>query len=157
MTIPKREHMRNPYRRRIIDEPPKYYFFKPAGIPTRKIAKIDMSLDEYEALRLADFQQLEHLEASKQMDISRPTFTRLIKKARYKVAQSLIEGHALKIVGGNVDLINTLHACQDCGEFTRQPVATPFSECPDCGSTNTEDLANRHVAIPGPDEGGENE
>jgi len=47
--------------------------------------QVVLSLDEYEALRLAYYMNLEHLQASKEMGISRPTFTRLIEKARQKM------------------------------------------------------------------------
>ena len=74
--------MREPYRKRRINVPPRFNNFKPSGVPRRFLKQIDLTIDEYEALRLADYLQLEHLEASERMNISRPTFTRLIEKAK---------------------------------------------------------------------------
>ena len=85
--------------------------------------------------------QLEHLEASERMNISRPTFTRLIEKARHKVAQAIVNGRELVIEGGNIDFVNTLHRCKDCGEITLQPFSEESKICPDCRSSNVENLA----------------
>jgi predicted DNA-binding protein (UPF0251 family) len=109
------------------------------------LQRTELTLDEYEAIRLADHEGLEHLAASEQMKISRPTFTRLIEKARHKVAEALIEGRELVFEGGNVDLVHTLLRCTDCGEVERKPVDEPLESCPDCGSENVEDLARRRV------------
>jgi len=105
------------------------------------LQSVALTLDEYEAIRLADHEGLEHLAASERMRISRPTFTRLIEKARHKVAEALIEGKELIFEGGNVDLVATLHHCTDCGEVEPKPVDQGTENCPDCGSENVEDLA----------------
>jgi predicted DNA-binding protein (UPF0251 family) len=107
------------------------------------LSRTELTLDEYEAIRLADYEALEHLAASEKMKISRPTFTRLIEKARRKVAEALIEGKELVFEGGNVDLVNTLLQCSDCGEVEPQPAGGEPESCPDCGSENVEDLAER--------------
>lgn len=135
---------RNAYRKRIVKEPPHLDLFKPVGASMRTAKKIIMNLDELEALRFADYRQLAHLEASQKMNISRPTFTRLINKARHKLSQVLLEGCVLKIEGGNVEFRGTVHQCQDCGESSKQSVEAPLEECPECGSPHTENLANRH-------------
>ena len=137
--------MRGPYRRRRIHMPPRFAHFKPAGVPRRLLKRIELMLDEYEAIRLADYEGLEHLEASEKMNISRPTFTRLIEKARQKLAKALVEGKEIVVEGGNVDLMQTLHCCEDCGEVTPGPVDERAEECPDCGSENVKDLGERFV------------
>ena len=101
----------------VINVPPRFNNFKPSGVPRRFLKQIDLTIDEYEALRLTDYLQLEHLEASEKMNISRPTFTRLIEKARHKVAQAIVNGMELVIEGGNIDFVNTLHRCRECGEI----------------------------------------
>ncbi|UCG51440.1 MAG: DUF134 domain-containing protein [Candidatus Latescibacterota bacterium] len=133
--------MRGSYRKRRIQLPPRFGHFKPAGVPKRFLEKIDLTVDEFEAIRLADYEQLEHLEASEKMNISRPTFTRLIEKARGKVAAAIIEGKELVIEGGNIDFVNTLHHCRECGEVSPRSVDEDAEDCPDCGSPNVEDLA----------------
>lgn len=133
--------MKQPYRRRRISEPPKFLNFKPSGIPRSMLKKIELSLDEYEAIRLADCLQLDHEEASGNMNISRPTFTRLIRSARQKVAKCIIEGHELIIKGGNIELLNTLHHCRDCGETVSRPISEKTDNCPECGSGHLDNLA----------------
>jgi predicted DNA-binding protein (UPF0251 family) len=123
--------------------PPRFGHFKPAGVPKRFLERVDLTVDEFEAIRLADYEQLEHLEASEKMNISRSTFTRLIDKARQKLASAIIEGKELVIDGGNVDFVNTLRECKDCGETSPGPADQDVGNCPDCGSPNVEDIARR--------------
>jgi len=74
--------------------------FKPAGIPTRNLEKVSLTVDELEALRLADHEGLYHEQAAVMMNVSRQTFGRIVSKARSVVASALIEGKALRIGGG---------------------------------------------------------
>jgi hypothetical protein len=60
---------------------------------------IALALDEMEALRLADLEGLHHKEAAARMRISRPTFSRIVEAARKKVAEALVEGKPLRLVG----------------------------------------------------------
>jgi uncharacterized protein len=137
--------MRGPYRKRLVQKPPHFKNFKPSGIPRRMLKKIELTLDEYEAIRLTDYLKLEHLEASEKMKISRPTFTRLIDRARQKVASALIDGLELVIGGGNVDLKNTFYQCRDCGDIQETPIEQQNENCPDCGSSNIEDKATQFL------------
>ncbi len=72
-----------------------------------------MTLDEFEALRLADLERLYHERAAEQMQVSRPTFSRIIDSARAKVADALVHGKALRIEGGPVQAdAGPPHCCQ---------------------------------------------
>ncbi|MBN1364998.1 MAG: DUF134 domain-containing protein [Syntrophaceae bacterium] len=82
--------------RRICGIPDKNYF-KPQGIPTVDLEEVVLNLDEFEAVRLADYEQLYQEEAASKMNISRQTFGRIIKSAHEKIADILINGKALKI------------------------------------------------------------
>jgi len=77
-------------------------YFKPAGIPVSMLEEVVLTLDELEALRLADLNGLYQEQAAVQMKISRPTFSRVIEQARRKVADALIHGKALRLAGGAV-------------------------------------------------------
>lgn len=77
-------------------------YFKPAGVPLRTLAEVVVSLDELEALRLADLEGLYQEEAAGRMQVSRPTFARIVEAARRKVADALIHGKALRLEGGSV-------------------------------------------------------
>ena len=137
--------MRRSYRKRLIYQPPNFYNFKPSGIPRNMLKKVTLTVDEYEAIRLADYQGLEHLQASGKMAISRPTFTRLIEKARHKISQAIIEGMELAVEGGNVEFANTLRRCRDCGDEKLSPYTQNSSDCPECGSENVEDTAQKFI------------
>jgi len=139
------DFMRGPYRKRLVQNIPNFKNFKPSGIPRKMLKKMELTLDEYEAIRLADYLKLEHLEASEKMKISRPTFTRLIDKARQKIATVIIDGNELVIGGGNVDLKNTFYQCRDCGDIQESPIEQQNDSCPDCGSPNVEDKAKQFL------------
>jgi len=79
-------------------------FFKPAGIPMRALEVVILTLDELEALRLADLDGLYQEPAAEQMKISRPTFARIVEQARRKTADALIHGKALRLEGGTVTI-----------------------------------------------------
>jgi uncharacterized protein len=133
--------LKKPYRTRKVSQPPLFTNFKPSGVQRKFLKKTELSIDEFEAIRLADYLGLEHQEAAEKMQVSRPTFTRLIKKARQRIAQAIIDGMELVIVGGNIELVNSIHHCQDCGEKVQQPVKTKTAPCEECGSENVNNLA----------------
>jgi predicted DNA-binding protein (UPF0251 family) len=72
-------------------------YFKPRGIPLIELEEVPISLDELEAIRLADFEGLYHEDSAKRMKISRQTFGRILNNAHKKVSECLIKGKALKI------------------------------------------------------------
>jgi len=85
--------------RRVWFEPNVTYF-KPAGIPVRELEEIILTVDEFEAIRLKDLEGLEQEEAAKKMNISQPTFFRLLDSARKKIADAMVNGKAIRIEGG---------------------------------------------------------
>jgi predicted DNA-binding protein (UPF0251 family) len=92
--------MARPRAPRSVAARPVATLFKPGGVPA--LAQIRMTLDEFEAIRLADLEQLEHEQAGRKMGVSRPTFGRVLASARRKVAEALVFGRALRIEGGAV-------------------------------------------------------
>ncbi len=95
--------MPRPYCRRLVRGRPAASLFKPAGVPCRGLDEIVMTLDEFEALRLSDFEGLYQEEAAGRLGVSRPTFSRIIESAHRKTADALLHGRALRIEGGPVD------------------------------------------------------
>ena len=87
---------------RRIEGAPICSVFKPAGIPTHGLEEVMITLDEFEAVRLADLEGLYQEQAAVRMGVSRPTFSRIIESAHRKVAEALIRGKALRIAGGVV-------------------------------------------------------
>lgn len=128
--------MPRPHKRRLIVCGPAATLFKPAGVPGRSVEKIELRLDELEALRLVDLEGLYHAAAAACMGISRATFGRLIAGAHGKVADALLNSKALVIRGGNVALADVcVVACGKCAGRFQIPFGTGRpEECPACGS-----------------------
>lgn len=124
--------MPNRRRYRRIEGPPRMEGYKPFGVPMRELKSVVMSLEEYEALRLADYENLTHEEAAKKMNISRPTFTRLYDKSRKNVAKAFVEGKAIVIRGGTFIAGDYWYRCNDCHETIIS--ATPEKSCDKCNS-----------------------
>jgi uncharacterized protein len=145
--------------RRIL-LPPRFLIFKPMGVPRRLLQRVILSVDEFEAIRLADHEGMDHLAAAARMGISRPTFSRLIEAAHAKVAACIIEGRELRIEGGDVDFEHSLQRCSDCGdEIVQQPEDVGETEgqedpCRVCGSERVVDLSQ--AAMRGRRRGGTN-
>ena len=83
-------------RRRVFGRPNASYF-KPAGIPLRHLEESVLTLPEFEAIRLIDLNEEPQEQAGKQMQISQPTLSRILKSARKKIADAIITGKAIKI------------------------------------------------------------
>ncbi len=93
-------------------------YFKPRGIPTVDLEEVNLTLDEFEAIRLADYEQLYQEEAATRMNISRQTFGRIVEEAHKKIADVLLNGKALKIEGGEVSLDEPNPSCKAKGRGT---------------------------------------
>lgn len=113
--------MPRPHCCRRVQGHPTATIFKPAGIPAGDLTTIVMTLDEFEAIRLADREGLYQAQAAEQMGVSRATFGRIIESARRKVAEILVHGHALAIEGGPVQAGQET----DCHHGWSDPVACP--------------------------------
>jgi len=98
--------MARPHRLRLIENFPDCSYFKPQGIKLNNLNVVVLKLDEYETLRLKDYEGLSEIDASKKMEISQPTFNRLYVDAKKKIVKAIIEGLAIKIEGGNVKMPN---------------------------------------------------
>jgi predicted DNA-binding protein (UPF0251 family) len=86
--------------RKIRFEPGVTYF-KPAGVPMAQLEEVTLSFEELEALRLQNIDGLGQEDSAKKMCVSQPTFNRVIKEARKKVTEALVNGKAIKIEGGD--------------------------------------------------------
>jgi len=94
--------MSRPCRCRRIRCKPDTNYFKPRGIPLNSLVEVNLALDELEAIRLADLEELYQEDAAKKMNISRQTFGNIINSAHKKIADALLNAKALKIEGGTV-------------------------------------------------------
>jgi predicted DNA-binding protein (UPF0251 family) len=104
----------------------------------RELMEVRITVDELEALRLADLLGLSHEEAGEQMAVSRATFGRIVGKARKTVADALVHGKALMVEGGPVAMRPgpemRRFSCRTCGGRWDEPFGTGRPQvCPSCG------------------------
>ena len=104
---------RRKLQRKIIT-PPTIKGFSVFGPSRKKGEKIRLFLEEYESIRLLDFENMTQEQAAVHMEVSRPTLTRIYEKARRKVAQSLIEGTDMIISGGEYIFDKSWFRCESC-------------------------------------------
>ncbi|NPU99843.1 MAG: DUF134 domain-containing protein [Brevinematales bacterium] len=121
--------MPRPQKCRRIGFRPGITFFKPAGVPVHQLETVALTLDETEAVRLGDLEGIYHEEAARRMNVSRQTFGNIIESARRKIADCVINGKALKIEGGNVQVAGAGFVCPSCGSEW----ADASAQCPKCG------------------------
>jgi predicted DNA-binding protein (UPF0251 family) len=91
-------------RPRWVEKEPPATVFKPAGVPANRLERSVLALDEYEALRLADYEGMKQEDVAERLGVSRPTVSRILDSARRAVAEALAKGNALVIEGGPVEL-----------------------------------------------------
>jgi uncharacterized protein len=144
-----------PQCRRIIRQHPEHTYFKPAGIPRRVLKEIHLTIDEFEALRLVDYDGMYHEKAADSMGVSRPTFGRIVESARRKTVDALLHGKALRIEGGSImerqqDVEGPGGACicVACGKSIPHVAGQPCREmrCPDCGKHMLREGSAHHQA-----------
>lgn len=126
--------MPRPKRIRRVTNPPHFKGFKPMGLSNLK-APIVVNFEEYEAIRLSDYDLHGQVEAAKIMGVSRPTFARIYESARRKIAQAFIDGKAIVFEGGKVYFDSDWYTCADCGcWFNHTEKGEKVSSCALCGS-----------------------
>ena len=89
--------MPRPCNRRRIRGRPNSSYFKPAGIRMIKLEESILTMPEFEAIRLVDFNQVSQEKAGKQMQISQSTLSRILTSGRKKIADAIVNGKAIKI------------------------------------------------------------
>ena len=126
--------MPRPISPREIDEPPEATWFKPTGIPMRELEEVVLTFDEIEALRLADAEGLYQEQVAEQMKVSRPTVGRILASARKKVAEALVQGKAIRMEGGSVQIRGRRSgkACRGRGQGRRRQGDCPKSKPGEC-------------------------
>jgi len=97
--------MVRPKKCKMVYAEPGVTYFKPRAIPLIELKEVELSVEEFEAIRLKDFEGLEQVDVARKMKVSQPTLHRLLRSARRKVAEALTKGKAIKIHGGDYSLI----------------------------------------------------
>ncbi|MFO7872042.1 MAG: DUF134 domain-containing protein [Candidatus Undinarchaeales archaeon] len=96
-----------PYRFRRVRREPDVDYFKPAGVGISETGIIELGVDEFEAVRLHDFEKKTQQESAEKMGISQPTFHRILENGHGKIAEAIVKGLAIKIKGGRYMTNNT--------------------------------------------------
>lgn len=125
---------------RQVNNLPQITYFKPSGVTSAQLQEVVISIEEAEAIRLKDMEGLEQEECARKMKISRSTFARELNSARQKIADALINGKAIRIYGGNFEMMERCFKCINGHEWM-----TPFEvminsqpiTCPVCHSSMT--------------------
>ena len=134
--------MARPTKWRKIENIPCVPFFVPSDADSAEHPKNILLLEELEAIRLKDLEGLEQEECAEKMQVSRPTFQRILLSAREKVADSLINGKVIHVDGGNYTRNICPVKCADCGnEWTEsfeklEDIKNGEYVCPSCGSVH---------------------
>ncbi|MDD4687761.1 MAG: DUF134 domain-containing protein [Candidatus Cloacimonetes bacterium] len=109
--------------------------FRPLWMRTNYRRAITLNLEEYETLRLIDYENLIQEQVAELMNVSRPTVTRIYDSARKKLGTALVEGRTFIIEGGDVQIARKYYLCEDCqhrmdldGREDKPQI------CPACGS-----------------------
>ncbi|MBE0479936.1 MAG: DUF134 domain-containing protein [Dehalococcoidia bacterium] len=130
--------MTRPTKWRKVGFVPEITYFKPAGIPLRFLEEVRLTVEEAEAIRLKDLEDLEQEDCARRMGVSRSTFHRVLESARKKLADALLKGKAIRIEGGNFQIATHRFRCASQGHEWDVPSecdqALPES-CPTCRST----------------------
>lgn len=112
--------MVRPIKCRRVAFVPGITYFKPAGIPLRFLEEVTISLEEAEAIRLKDIERMNQGQCADKMNISRPTYQRVLGSARHKIAEALLKGKAIRIEGGNCEISDRFQ-CQQGRCFMEKP------------------------------------
>lgn len=127
--------MSRPPKCRRVAFMPGVTYFKPAGIPLRFLNEVCLSVEEAEAIRLKDLEDLDQEHSAEKMNISRPTFQRVLESARRKIADALLNGKSIKIEGGNFEIAPLHFKCSNSHEWDvpfEKAIRKPVQVCPTC-------------------------
>ncbi len=89
--------MPRPCKRRRVRGRPNALFFKPSGMKIRELEESVLDYSELEAIKLIDVREIPQTEAAKKMEVSQPTFSRILVNARKKIADAIVNGKAIRI------------------------------------------------------------
>jgi predicted DNA-binding protein (UPF0251 family) len=131
--------MARPIKCRRVDSFPGADYFKPAGIPLRDLEEVGLSIEEVEAIRLKDLEGLDQEQGAEKMNVSRPTFQRILSSARQKIADAILNGKAMRIEGGNYEMAPRRFKCGNEHEWDvpyEIAINDPPRICPACNSTD---------------------
>lgn len=121
-------------RLRKVVAPPRFKGYKPYGSTKGTKGFIELYYEEYEAIKLADYDLMNHKEAAELMDVSRATFARIYESARRKIAKAFVKSKEIRTVFGNAKLDGEWYVCDNCNARFTVPEEMHKDSCPMCRS-----------------------
>ena len=112
--------------------------FKPFGIRYCDQNPIKLKFEEYESIRLVNYNKLPHDQAAIQMNVSRPTFTRIYNNALEQIGKAFVEGRAIEIEGGNYEMEKEWYRCKKCYKLIEG--LENHSKCKNCKAFGENEL-----------------
>lgn len=130
--------MSRPQKCRTVCNPPLMKGYKPFGISDCTSGFVKLSFEEYESFRLVNYEMLSQEDAAVQMNVSRPTFTRIYNKALKSLALAFAEGKAIEIVGGNFTFSSDWYRCKRCHKLING--CENHKKCEGCSHYSADEL-----------------
>ena len=127
--------MARPRQVSIVQFPPRVKGFIPLGYYAEETEPIQLDKEEFETIRLLDYENLSQEEAAEIMEVSRPTLTRMYERARKKIARALTESHKIVIEGGKAIFNGEWYECSSCNCHFNNPKKLEIIGCPVCSGT----------------------
>lgn len=124
--------------RRIIQRPGVSRFTPYGEMVEDQKGVVFLRYDEYEAIRLSDYEGYRQCESADIMQVSRPTFTRIYASAREKIAKAFVEGRTIIVEGGKVEYGHDWYTCPHCHISFNKTNKEQAPRCPLCKSSNVE-------------------
>ena len=119
---------------------PNFIGYKPEGIHHAKKGSIDLLYEEFHAIDLVDYRNMNFEQAAQAMKISKSSFARLIQCARNKVATAFVECKAIQAAPGNAYSDYKWLRCEDCYKVIKLEKSEQIAECPSCNSSKLKNV-----------------
>ncbi|MBT3464959.1 DUF134 domain-containing protein [archaeon] len=140
--------MVRPKKQRYVGKEPIIDYFKPRGIPIRDLEEINLTKEEYEALRLKEIENYSQVKCSELMNVSQPTYSRVLDSARKKITDAIVNGKALKIEGGVFKLVKRKFKCFDCKSEWMIAFGTGRpNSCPKCEGLDIQRVSLEKISV----------
>lgn len=123
---------------KTLCSPPLMMGFNPYGIASHSNETLVLTFDEFECIKLLDYELLTHDEAAVRLNVSRPTLTRIYERARRTIAKAFVEGKSVKFSGGEVVFDKDWLRCKNC--FMLFPGIEHHKPCGNCKKNNGPEL-----------------
>lgn len=134
--MPRKKHSRK------VVAPPRFKSYIPSGYKKESKEIIQLLYEEYEALKLTDYEGMHHHEACRLMGVSRPTFARIYESARKKIATALVEVREIHTIFGNAEFDESWFICNNCHARFTLKKADSNNKCPICSSIHFDQIIN---------------